>query len=289
MTGAHPIADAFEVMNYGERLRAALDVVQGSTDARLEQLGFEDACALLEPLTANPMPGQEVIGARNRMLAVLRLDDDFLNAQIAITDRLSGELETLPQARRLREGWAALSTDRKLAALTMVAQRHCQLLGIDPPEVGFFNGDPEAEAPFAEYVQGPPPRIAIAAHPNAPLDDFPVMIGLLVHENTHHFQQTLIHRLIAGRIKPGDKAYRAAVLFEMNMRKGGMARPGGRHDPSPAARLATQAYERQPVEVHADRCQRRIVSRLDLVGRKLSAMATGRGRAPDSRPQPPRR
>src|SRR5262249_38296782 len=75
------------------------------------------------------------------------------------------------------------------------------------------------------------------------LDDFGQILDTVIHENTHAYQNKLIKDLNDGTLKEGDLEYEQALLFRENEQ--------GYVDNSNDNPLQAQAYQREPLEIHA--------------------------------------
>src|SRR5262249_25950300 len=91
-------------------------------------------------------------------------------------------------------------------------------------------------------------KLHINAHPSALKGGgFDEAIDTAVHENGHRYQHTLIDKLNAGEIKPGDPLYNQAMTFKLN--DGYYVQPV-EHGKKPTPNTGPE-YSTQPMENHS--------------------------------------
>ncbi len=171
-------------------------------------------------------------------------DPDFKRGDESRRDALIEELGKDPEVMEARKGWAAKSTEQRLAVLMRILKAECRIYGMPEPVVRLFN-EPPGDEGFFSNSSG---TLNLNTHPDSGFSDFKEAVDTVVHENMHNLQYVMIQRLEEGILTPGDPDYEQARTFALNLGPFGYVPPAEKPDDDEAEK---RPYMTQPAEVHA--------------------------------------
>lgn len=223
---------------------AAGNLIDNKEPWELELLEPSDQTALLRKLRENwrnNPPSDDERAKQRKLYLATKMDDSFLEHEGERRQQLVNAFKGDREMKQVGGKWKEVDWEKRRALLQRVANEQCKAFGFDPAPViklvdlggskmGVTNGyfDPNTKA------------IVINVNPASSANDFERAVDLIVHENSHYYQD----QLCTGMIDPGkrDKRLDTQVdLFKANDEGQGYVTGGEDF----------QTYQHQPLEEHA--------------------------------------
>lgn len=224
---------------------AAGNLIDSKEPWELELLEPSDQTALLRKLreswSRNNPPSNDQRAKQRKVYLATKMDDSFLEHEGERRQQLVNAFKGDREMKQVGGNWKDTDWEKRRALLQRVANEQCKAFGFAPPPViklvdlggskmGVTNGyfDPNTKA------------IVINVNPASSANDFERAVDLIVHENSHYYQD----QLCTGMIDPGkrDKRLDTQVdLFKAN--DDGEGYVTGAED--------FETYQHQPLEEHA--------------------------------------
>jgi hypothetical protein len=227
---------AFETTKPQKRKTAAAtaDTIAKMPEADIKKLRPAAEADLVKKMLAAGAPDKAVRDAQKRLYASTDLDPAFVKAdqgrQQQIADALKGDKEL----KAAEQNWNKLAKSKKPKDETTVRRTlekiiaiQSKVYGIPPPKLELIADEEDAAkhtnsggrrtaVVVGAYEPSKKNVVQVNLHPNNKTPDFKEAIKTVLHENAHRFQQDLVDRLGAKKLKPGDPDFDQALLFEAN-------------------------------------------------------------------------
>lgn len=237
----------------------AVDAILQSSEDDLLAMSPQDCAELMEHmLQGDPAAKDQHRAALAKLSKVLDLDPKFERRDrdrrnrvvAAMADPSSGladarsRWDTLPNPRVGEDGKLDPASLDKLKALQKALEIQCKGLGIDPPPQIKLFSDPatkvtdQSKLGSGGFLNPADGHIYLNDLAASFRDDFDMALDIVIHENTHKYQEKLKKDVQTGKLKPGDPEYDQALLFLLNSPPDGYLENG-------------DGYAEQPVERHA--------------------------------------
>ena len=224
----------------------AKTLIDGKADWELEALPPDQRAKLVETLRkgwGNP-PSGDKRAAQRKVYAATRLDEDFLEYDKEQRGKIIESFKGDQELKTAQTGWGALPWPDRLKQLQRVANEQCKAYDFGPPPVvKLVDLGGDAGSVTNGYFDPNTKCIVINTNPYSSANDFGKAVDLIVHENSHYFQD----QLTSGMIDAGSRDKRLVAqtkLFAMNSEPGGYVSSG-------EAPGAHAVYQQQPLEEHA--------------------------------------
>jgi len=224
-----------------------------------------DLMQALRPSSEGAKKSPEIRQAQRTLYCAMKLQEDFLNVEAEGRRQMTEDL--IQKNRKLlleaKKKWGDKPQTEELIGLKKrtleaVVKAQCKAFGFQrlPVKLEAFNEGDEADiGGYRPATNRKPPKIVLNMDSYA-INDFELMLDTVIHENHHHFQQTLILRLHLPEddddvIKPGHPLYQQAKLFELNSEDGAYVGPEESHKAEEENSGPPGSYQKQPLERHA--------------------------------------
>jgi hypothetical protein len=202
--------------------------------------------ALMTPVQASGehvMLSRRAIYLRNRLYETTPISDKMMEMHKAAVDQVLDAIEKDPALKSATANWRRISLGEQAVVVQKVLSLHSVALGIHPPQLDLFHEDPDMGLTLLGGYYDPSRGVMkFNAHAMTRFHYFPALLGVVLHENTHHWQHVMVQELKAGNIAKTDPLYDTLRLFEINCRPGGYNVGSG---------LNSKDYRNQPIERHA--------------------------------------
>lgn len=221
-------------------------LIKDKQDWEIEALPPEQRAKLLHNLRkgwGNP-PSDDKRAAQRKVYAATRLDEDFLAYDKEQRGKIVESFKGDQELKTAQTGWGTIPWPERLKQLQRVANEQCKAYDFGPPPVvKLVDLGGDAGSVTNGYFDPNTKCIVINTNPYSSANDFGKAVDLIVHENSHYFQD----QLTSGMIDAGSRDKRLVAqteLFAMNSEPGGYVTSG-------EAPGAHAVYQQQPLEEHA--------------------------------------
>lgn len=219
-------------------------LIDKKQDWELEILEPSDQTALLRKLRRDwkklGVTAKQREQQRKVYLAT-KMDEDFLEHEAERREELVKAFKGDKEMKKAAKDWKGTDWNKRKALLQRVANQQCKAFGFDPvPTIRLVDLGGSKLAVTNGYFDPTTKTIVINTNPASSANDFKKAVDLILHENSHHYQD----QLCTGMIDPDKRDARLETqvdLFKANDEGGGYV-TGGEH---------FETYQKQPLEDHA--------------------------------------
>jgi hypothetical protein len=239
-----------------KQLDAASDATRGDvakaaakslTDDELQYLPTPVRNRLLAEMQKGGLTDDEKTACK-KLLSKKVLDPEFEKLDNENRKKMIDKMKNDPDFKNAREHWNTLTEAQRIAILKKAVDYQAEAYGMpQTPIETYSKNDPTDFGFYRRSDDKLHINVNDAALKNGGFDE---AIDTAVHENSHHYQATLIAKLDATppELKPGDPLYNEAMTFKLNSADGGfyVQPPDGAPTPDTG-----KEYFTQPKENHA--------------------------------------
>lgn len=240
----------------------ARDLINGLDPEILESMDSVKKLGLLESLHAgNGVPGFDGSNrddpkrvAQRKLYLSISMDDQFIKEDNEKRKELVKNLANNEILKKAKEDWAILTDEQRAEALKEAAREQCAAFGYKLPPGGItlkdFGADTEGDNGQFNPKLDPTQNDIELNTRSVAMMDFESALDLIIHENSHNYQNQLIARLAPNytpakdRITetgPNKNLYKQAMMFKVSDPYEAYVK-GGEEE---------AVYRKQPQEEHA--------------------------------------
>jgi hypothetical protein len=224
----------------------AENLVKGKEPWELEALPPKQKADLLRNLRkawGNP-PSDDKRAAQRKIYDATRLDEDFVAYDEEQRAKIAGAFKGDKDMKKAQGGWGKTDWKTRLKLLERVAAEQCKAYDFGPPPVvKLVDLGGDASSVTNGYFDPNTKCIVINTNAYSSANDFERAVDLIIHENSHYFQDQLCSGMIDAESR--DKRLLAQTeLFKANNEAGAYVTSGEAPD-------AHATYQQQPLEEHA--------------------------------------
>lgn len=152
--------------------------------------------------------------AMKKLVSEKYLDPEFEKIDKANRAKMIEKLKSDPAFKDARDNWETLKPEERIAIMQKAVDYQADAYGIPKTTIKTYSNNSATDYGYYRHSDG---VLYVNAHDAALKDGgFDEAIDTAVHENGHRQQNTLIDKLNAGEIKPGDPLYNQAMTFKLN-------------------------------------------------------------------------